>query len=273
MKFFTSTVLIFFILTGFSPEKDHWKKNFPVKTEFPKEIPLTKNVWVFIMAGQSNMAGRGFIEPQDTLPSGRILTINSTGKLVLAKEPIHFYETDMSGLDCGISFAFKLLKHTPDSVSILLVPTAVGGSSVSQWLGDSLHRDVKLLSNFQEKTEIAKRYGQIKGILWHQGESDANQKSIPEYEDKLSSLFSRFRFIADNKSLPILTGEIGLFRVDNTMQKLINLKIQEYASKDPNTYLIRTGDFKNRGDQLHFNTKSQRLMGKRFAKMFIDLTR
>ncbi|MEQ8808135.1 MAG: sialate O-acetylesterase, partial [Imperialibacter sp.] len=29
--------------------------------------------WVFVMAGQSNMAGRGIVEPQDTVTNPRIL--------------------------------------------------------------------------------------------------------------------------------------------------------------------------------------------------------
>jgi hypothetical protein len=38
-----------------------------------------ENVWVFIMAGQSNMAGRGAVEPEDTVPDKRILSINKDG--------------------------------------------------------------------------------------------------------------------------------------------------------------------------------------------------
>ncbi|MEQ9303180.1 MAG: alpha/beta hydrolase fold domain-containing protein, partial [Marinoscillum sp.] len=35
--------------------------NFPKKEEFPENLPPKKDVWVFLMAGQSNMAGRGFV--------------------------------------------------------------------------------------------------------------------------------------------------------------------------------------------------------------------
>jgi len=34
-----------------------------------ERIPAKENVWVFMLAGQSNMAGRDFVEPQDTLPT------------------------------------------------------------------------------------------------------------------------------------------------------------------------------------------------------------
>src|SRR6187549_1053098 len=163
-----------------------------------------ENVWVFIMAGQSNMAGRGIIEPEDTVSDKRIFSINKDGQIVIAREPLHFYEPERTGLDCGVSFAKALIKKIPDSVSILIIPTAVGGSSISQWLGDSLYRNVKLLSNFLSTVEIGKQNGIIKAILWHQGESDANEKDIPHYGERLSLLFSRFRKASGNNNLPIL---------------------------------------------------------------------
>ena len=123
-------------------------------TYFPKRIEIMstginkENVWVFIMAGQSNMAGRGIVEPGDTVPDKRIMSINKEGHIILAKEPLHFYEPERTGLDCGLSFAKTLIKKIPDSISILMIPTAVGGSSIKQWLEDSLYRNVKLFSNF-----------------------------------------------------------------------------------------------------------------------------
>src|SRR5690606_21827038 len=138
-----------------------------------EQLPDKENLWVFILAGQSNMAGRGFVEPQDTIPTERVLTINKKGEIIVAKEPLHFYEPTMTGLDCGLSFGKELVEQLPGSVSILLLPTAVGGSSIQRWLGDSSFRDVPLYANFEEKVHIGKNHGTIKGILWHQGENDA----------------------------------------------------------------------------------------------------
>ncbi len=158
------------------------------------------------MAGQSNMAGRGLVESKDTIPDKRILSINKAGQLIVAKEPLHFYEPALTGLDCGYSFGKTLIKNIYDSISVLLIPTAVGGNSISQWLGDSVYRNVKLFSNFKVKVAIAKQFGVIKGILWHQGESDANEKNIPLYRERLSNLFTKFRLANGNNNLPILLG-------------------------------------------------------------------
>ena len=107
-----------------------------------------ENVWVFIMAGQSNMAGRGIVEPEDTVSDKRIFSINKDGQIIIAKEPLHFYEPERTGLDCGLSFAKTLITKIPDSISILIIPTAVGGSSISQWLGDSVLSECKIVFKF-----------------------------------------------------------------------------------------------------------------------------
>jgi len=246
-------------------------------TYFPKQIEAMsnsinkENVWVFIMAGQSNMAGRGVVEPADTIPDKRVLSINKDGQIIIAKEPLHFYEPERTGLDCGLSFAKTLISKIPDNVSILIIPTAVGGSSIRQWLGDSVYRDVKLFSNFLAKVEIAKHNGIIKGILWHQGESDANEKDIPLHKQRLGLLFSKFRAVVGNNELPILLGELGSFSENPVKFNLINKAIHEYAAEDKNSSVILTNDLKDKGDHLHFNSKGQRMMGKRFAKAYLKI--
>ena len=69
-----------------------------------------------------------------------------------------------------------------------------------------------------EKVELAKRYGTLKGILWHQGESDAFADKIPVYENKLKELFASFRKYAGNDSLPIIAGELGSYPVSEKMK-------------------------------------------------------
>lgn len=228
-----------------------------------------ENLWIFILAGQSNMAGRGTVEAQDTIPLERIFTINKGGDVILAKEPLHFYEPSMAGLDCGLSFAKSLLPHIPEDVSILLVPTAVGGSSISQWLGDSTHRKVPLWSNFNEKIELGKELGVIKAILWHQGESDANEQDIPHYKDRISRLFNKFRASVGKEDLLILVGELGTFSDNNENWMKINEQVMLYASIDSNTNIIQTADLNHKGDKVHFNSAGQRLIGQRFAKEYI----
>lgn len=241
--------------------------NFPKSTIHVSGIPKKENLWVFILAGQSNMAGRGFVEPRDTIPSKRILTINKNMEIILAKEPLNNYEPTMAGLDCGRSFGERLIVQIPDSISVLILPAAVGGSSIYKWLGDSIHRNVPLLSNFAEKINFGKNIGQLKGILWHQGESDANKIRSIKYENRLSELFTTFREIAGDNKLPILAGELGSFS-KNKYYTSINNQIRNYALTH-DLILIETSDLNHKGDEVHFNSAAQRLMGQRFADEYI----
>lgn len=243
---------------------------FPKIEITPTDIPNKENIWVFVLAGQSNMAGRGKVEPADTIPDPRILSINKDGELILAKEPLHFYEPGMAGLDCGLSFAKTLLSSVPDHISLLIIPTAVGGSAISQWINDETFREVPLLSNFKKKIAIGKQYGTIKGVLWHQGENDAiKPETIAVFQRQLQKLFKIFRKEIGNKKLPVFLGELGSFSVNNLKWQETNEQIRNFVSSDRHAYLIKTDDLNHLGDQVHFDSKGQRLMGRRFAQAYI----
>jgi Domain of unknown function (DUF303). len=231
--------------------------------------PNPEKVWVFILAGQSNMAGRGKVEAQDTVASSRVFSINEKSEIVLAKEPLNFYETKMQGTGCGLSFGKELLNSIPNDVSVLILQTAVGGSSINQWIKNSTHRDIQLFSNFKEKVELGKRYGTIKAILWHQGETDAKPDGIKQRQQNLKTLFGMFRNAVDNDSIPILMGELGSYSKTPELFAQMNEQTRLYSASDRFTSIIATSDFQHRGDFLHFNSAGQREMGKRFAREYV----
>lgn len=251
-------------------EKDHRTQYFPKSELTVDQLPKKDKLWVFVLAGQSNMAGRGLVEPMDTVPDSRILTLNKRGNIILAKEPLHFYEPTMAGLDCGLALGKAMLKNIPDSISVLLIPTAVGGSSISQWLEDKEHRKVNLLSNFKEKVELGKRFGEIKGIFWHQGESDAKPETAPLYQHRLHKLFTKFREVVGKPTTPIVIGELGAYSTNEWWPK-INEQIKAYVSTDPKAGLINTSDLEHKGDGVHFNSEAQRTMGERYARAYLKI--
>lgn len=252
-----------------------WRVNFPQTISYVDNLPNPDSLYVFIMAGQSNMAGRGFVEPQDTLPNKRILTIDKSMKWIYAKEPLHFYDPSVSGLDCGMSFAKKLLDSISQGISIAVIPCAVGGSSIEQWINNEPFRGVTLLDNFKDKVGFAKDYGIVKGIIWHQGESNAKSKLIPKYSQRLDSLINKFRFLVKNDTLPIILGELGSYSKPTEKQMRwdsINTVIQNIAWKDKNIDLVKTRDLKHKGDNVHFDSESQRILGERYAKKYLEIT-
>ena len=237
-------------------------------------LPSKTNVWIYVMAGQSNMAGRAAIEAQDRTEDTRILTLTKDNEVALAKEPLHFYEPSSSGLDCGVSFGLEMLNHIPKDVSVLLVPTAVGGSSIVQWINDETHREVRLMGNFRERVGVATKYGTLKGILWHQGEADAHRdETIVSYESNMVTLFDIFREISGDTSLPIVVGHLGSFAQNQENWDRINTAIDAYANSDAFCSTVETSDLDHKGDRIHFDSKGQRCLGKRYATTIIKMTK
>ena len=223
------------------------------------------------MAGQSNMAGRGQVEPQDTVTHPRILALNRNGEAVLAKEPLNLNEPAMVGLDCGVSFARKMLEFCPPDVSILLVHTAVGGSSIRKWIDDSVYREVPLFSNFKKRLGEAKKLGTIKGVIWHQGEADANAKGLPVHQSNLEQLFGMMRKEAGQRKMPVLMGELGYFSKTVHEQFMqMNEVFRAYSKTDSRTAVVSTEGLVHKGDFLHFNTEGQRELGIRYAAVFTE---
>tara|TARA_R110002049_G_scaffold3795_5_gene27558 strand:- start:17433 stop:18230 length:798 start_codon:yes stop_codon:yes gene_type:complete len=244
------------------------------ETKNPEQLvlPTKRDVWIFIMAGQSNMAGRGTVEPQDKIENDRILTINSGNQIIVAKEPLHFYEPSNAGLDCGMSFGEEMLKHVPENISLLLIPTAVGGSSIEQWINDENHRGVKLLSNFRLRLQSALKYGELKGILWHQGEANAHaEETIQSYQSNMKILFTKFRDICKIESLPIVIGKLGAYSDNQGSWDRINASIIAYGLSDEFCEVVETSDLNDRGDRIHFNSEGQRSLGKRYAQTISEI--
>lgn len=235
-------------------------------------VEKKENIWVFLMAGQSNMAGRGTIEAQDLVTNKRIISIDNENNWIIAKEPLHFYESSYT-LDCGMSFARELLKHVPDSITIAMVPCAVGGTSVFEWLNDEEARGVKLFLNFSQKVQLSEKKGIIKGILWHQGERNANETDLPLYKDALLQLFSKFSTSIRNDELPIVLGEIGRFAEPEGKAAYfdqINQIIRTVASENDNLDYVSSEGLNHCGDNLHFNSEGQRELGKRYASKILS---
>ena len=262
-------LLVIFFSCATPKNSSQTKTNiFPTAIEKANGVPAKDNFYIFLMAGQSNMAGRGIIEVEDTLSSTLILALNKNNEWVYAKEPLHYYEPERTGLDCGLSFAKELSKKYGKGITIGLVPCAIGGSSIEQWLSNSSYRGVTLYSNLLQKAKLAAQSGTIKGLLWHQGESNTGAKSHLGYQQKLDSFFTKLRNDLQQPGLPVYMGSLGSYLTTNSFPftKEINADIKQLSQNGKNMYLVKTSDFTSLKDTIHFDSPSQRKMGKRFAK-------
>ena len=84
---------------------------------------------LYLLVGQSNMAGRGVVEEQDKTPHARVLMLSKEGKWVPAIDPMHF-DKPAAGVGLGKTFG-QLIAEANPGVTIGLIPCAVGGSFCS----------------------------------------------------------------------------------------------------------------------------------------------
>lgn len=148
---------------------------------------------LYLLLGQSNMAGRGAVEAQDTVPNRHVLRLNPDGQWEVAKDPIHFDKT-MAGVGPGLSFG-RLMAAPDTSVTIGLIPCAVGGSGIDAWTPGGYFADTKVYpyDDAMGRAKTALQTGTLAGIIWHQGESDSNFEKSIVYGAKLKVLIKQLR--------------------------------------------------------------------------------
>ena len=237
------------------------------------QLPLLKkkNVHIYLLAGQSNMAGRGTPEAIDTISDPHIWMLNKDDQWVPAREPLAFDKPAVVGVGPGFAFAKEMLKHNP-SATILLVPSAVGGTRIDLWKPGAYDTATKThpYDDALRRIKLAMPLGTLKGIMWHQGESDCNPAFSAGYESKLYELVMRFRTELVMPSLPFIMGEIAHFRkAANPDKVLVNAAIKKVAASVGFGGFVETNGLQHRGDSLHFDSPSARIIGKRYVEVFL----
>ena len=151
-------------------------------------------MYIILLAGQSNMAGRGVytqLSCSDTVTYDNIFSLNNDSVWVRAKHPLHWDKAE-AAVGMGISFAHKLDSLMGGNVSIGLVPCAAGGTGISDWLNNNCFAytgNYYLYTNLISRAKLAQKQGQIIGMIWHQGETDGTQSLYPAYRTNLKTFF------------------------------------------------------------------------------------
>jgi hypothetical protein len=208
---------------------------------------------IYLLIGQSNMAGRAFFAPEESGVIERSYVLNGDGNWESAKNPLNRYSTIRKGLDKqkmnpGYMFAKTMIEKDKD-VSIGLVVNARADTKISQWA-----KGTEFYNDALKRVETARETGILKGVLWHQGESDAKNA---EYLDQLKTFIADLRKDLKEPNLPFVAGQVNNI-------KLINDQIAELPENVPYTGFVSSEGLKT-SDNTHFDAKSMRLLGNRYA--------
>ena len=226
-----------------------------------KEDPSVTKLDLYLLIGQSNMAGRADIELQDkdSLNGVFLFTGLENNEWEPAANPMNKYSTirkrlDIQKLGPGYSFAKEMAEKNPGK-QIGIVVNAKGGTTISQWMPGT-----QFYNEAVKRAKQAAKSGSLKGVVWHQGEGDINRAD--SYMNDLEELILSLRKDLDNENLPFVAGQLS---PDNIKRKQFNDMILELSQKIKNTGVVKT-DNTATIDKTHFDSKSQRLLGKRYAE-------
>ncbi|HSI07702.1 MAG: sialate O-acetylesterase [Rariglobus sp.] len=234
-------------------------------------------VELFLLAGQSNMAGRGAVAdlaPADAAADPRVWALNKDGAWQPAMDPLHWDKAG-SGVGSGKFFG-RIIAAKKPGVIVALIPTACGGSPIGTWVPGAYWEQTKS-HPWDDSIARAKRAlqdgGTLKAVLWHQGESDSNAKNAPLYEKNLTDLINRFRKEFNAPELPFIIGQLGRFDAEGkpwgSGQIEVDRAQRAVAAKMPHVYFVSAEGLVSKGDKLHFSTASQKTLAEHYAEAYL----
>jgi hypothetical protein len=228
---------------------------------------------LYLLIGQSNMAGRGAVEDQDRKPHPQVFALNKNKEWVPAVDPIHF-DKKLAGVGPGRTFGIVMAEHAPKA-SIGLIPCAVGGTSIRKWVpgGEDTKTETHPYDDMLARLRVAMKRGTVKGIIWHQGEADAKMGERGTYDDALAELIGRVRAECGDPDIPFVIGQLGQFEGKpwSDGRKKVDAAQQQVAKTVPHCAFVSSKGLVDRGDQTHFSAPSARVLGERFAQEMIRL--
>ena len=219
----------------------------------------------FLLIGQSNMSGRGFLDEACEIDSEHIYTLRM-GRWVPMFRPIN-PDRRTAGVSLGESFAEKFAEKY--GVDVGLISCADGGTCLDQWKKGEV-----LFEHAAAQAKFAMRTSEIKGILWHQGESDCSLEASSTYAKRLNRFIKDLREATGLYDVPFIIGALGDYLKDYQNENLakyytnVNEALKNVADSNELTGFVDASGLGANPDNLHFNSKSLYEFGIRYFDVF-----
>jgi hypothetical protein len=237
---------------------------------------------VFLLIGQSNMEGmpKAVAEDQTTDERVKVLAYNNCPNLSRTYNEWYTAAPPLHGCYAGVGpgdYFGKALAAAYPRATIGLVPCAISGVDI-----DFFRKGVTSArrSEFQippdnhwggayewvlERARIAQQTGVIKGIIFHQGESDTGQAV---WVDKVRGMVTDLRTDLGLGEVPFIAGELLYGGCCASHNPIIN----QIPSQITNAFVVSAMDLAG-ADEAHFDLAGQRELGARYGQTMIDALR
>lgn len=238
---------------------------------------------LFVLAGQSNMSGRGEAPDPERDPSPRVYTFGNDYRWHGATEPVDdaMGQVDLVSVDAdagfgpALAFATALIERRPD-MAVGLIPCARGGSSIAQWRRSLSDRT--LYGSCLKRVRAASTMGEVAGLLFYQGEADAIDPALygeselfpGDWGTRFAGLVVDWRADLGEPDLPVIYAQIGRQTAPEVLINWAVVREQQAAVELPRCTMIVTDDLALQ-DAVHLTPEGYRIVGERFAEAYLAL--
>ena len=168
----------------------------------------------------------------------------------------------------------KSYRQKHPGVQVGLIPVAWGGAPIKK-----LSKGTPAYNDMLAKVKIAQEKGIIKGVLWHQGESDTIElKDAQQYGANLKQLVNDIRKDTGIADLPFIAGNLGEFYGTvpdhNAPQRvkqidMVRDALRKLPDEVANTAFVESKGLKARErHQVHFDRTSLIIFGQRYVAAY-----
>jgi hypothetical protein len=234
---------------------------------------------VYLVMGQSNAQGWqdapqwipsdydtiAHILKYNDLPDGSTITRIYNGQFVV-RNTTGFWLSGVEPIGAGVCPArgcAKVLVARDTATTFGMAMRTVGATSISRWVkgGDLYDGSLKTAREVMA-------WGNLRGVLWHQGENDVGNMDATWWGNQLKSLISDMRADLGLPDLIFVIGELGQF-VGNGSR--INSQIPGIVSSTRLTAIVFSAGLASQGDNLHFSSDAQREFGRRYGEALVSV--
>ena len=246
------------------------------------------NFYIYLCIGQSNMEGQGTIEDCDLSPDERFQMMSTLdcgtrkqGQWYRAVPPLARCDTRLCPADY---FGRTMVANLDEGKRVGVVVVAIGGIKIDLYDPDGWQSYVKSmtegwqinsvnayggnpLARLLECAKEAQKSGVIKGILLHQGESDAyNDAWIQKVKKVYENLLTELNLKAED--VPLIAGEVGSADQNGGCAHA-NPTINRLPNTIPTAHVVSSVGCTLQSDNIHFDSQGYRKLGRRYAKTML----
>ena len=250
------------------------------------------NFHIYLAFGQSNMEGQGDVGQQDKTVDDRFQVLwaadngscsgKTKGKWSTAVPPLaHCQGAKLGPTDY---FGRTMVEKTDSQIKVGVIVVAVAGCSIQLFDKDSYANYARTQQSWMtqrintyggnpygrliEMAKKAQEDGVIKGIIFHQGETDAGDGQWPS---KVKRVYDNIiKDLGLENDIPFLAGEV----LRTGVSKGANNNIAKLPQQSKNFYVVSSEGFNqalNDGQNVHFTSQEYRDFGKRYAEKMIEV--